>query len=834
MSSKDFDNKGNEDFETESFLPARSAFGTPSSAVSYLLPSPREEVGEERTPWVGVLKRRRWTILLGAAFVLASVAIFTLLTPVTYESYATVLVSRPGGGEAESALQVLERVGENRTLETEMSLLTSDRVAEAVVDRLDLNVMVERSGEEVQLDDLFVRFSADREAEPGTYKITRLEGGGWGVRDSQTERVLHHGRIDSSGNARLEFAGITAVLPPDFSGPEIILRVLPLRSAVGTVKGRLAVAPVSQDAVLLQLTCQGPTAQRAQNVCNAATEAYIEMRENLQQNEVQAAAQFLAQQVEKVGDQLKQAEDSLSQYQERNQAVALEQQASAQVNQYSALQAQREQLAAERAALSQLIERTEGQGSGSYRDFASFPSFFQGGGQISDLVHTLIQLENRRSELAVTRTEINPDLAAVDARIQQVENQLHSFAVSYRNALSEQIRSLDAAVGSMSGQLSTIPERQVLTARYKRQVSGLEDLYRFLQTRLREAQVASNVNLSGIQLVDHPSLPGGPAKPNVKLNLGLGLLLGLAFGFMVALYREYNDSRIRERGEIERSTGIAVLGMIPKVKNPGPVLPVTVSGNGKNERALPVSGQGQEGEQETFSMAKHRFGRHPSTFEDEITLEAFRSLLVDLRIAENDQEEDLRSVAVTSASRGDGKTFTACNLAIASANMGLETILVDADFRGDGVVRFFGLPSSRPGLSDLLADRIDIWDAFVEIETNDARPLRVVPSGSRDNHSPGLLERNVRQLQLFLAHAEAKYDLVIFDTPPLNVLADAAAIASRVDAVMVVARGGVTNKEALELTLRRLQRTNANVAGLVLNDVELPEYYTSYSQVDQV
>jgi Mrp family chromosome partitioning ATPase len=94
---------------------------------------------------------------------------------------------------------------------------------------------------------------------------------------------------------------------------------------------------------------------------------------------------------------------------------------------------------------------------------------------------------------------------------------------------------------------------------------------------------------------------------------------------------------------------------------------------------------------------------------------------------------------------------------------------------------------------------------------------------------PGLLERMSSQLESLIRDAESRYDLVVVDTPPLNVITDAATIATRADAVLVVVRGGVTDRDALDLTLKRLRLLHTNVLGIVLNDVQLPEYYTSYS-----
>jgi Mrp family chromosome partitioning ATPase len=106
--------------------------------------------------------------------------------------------------------------------------------------------------------------------------------------------------------------------------------------------------------------------------------------------------------------------------------------------------------------------------------------------------------------------------------------------------------------------------------------------------------------------------------------------------------------------------------------------------------------------------------------------------------------------------------------------------------------------------------------------------MGILPAGVPTLHSTELLESDEFRELVFQFREE--YDLVILDTPPLGVLADAAAVGTVVDAVLVVVRGGVTEREGLARAVERLRRAKANVAGIVLNDVDPPKYYTVYSK----
>lgn len=795
--------------------------------MTYLLPGHDPSDGRAspiNLIW-GVIRRRRWLIVAGFLPVAGLVTAYTYTTPRTYTSWATVLVeARSDRDQDQSALEVLNRQGRTNTLETEIELITSRRVIEPIVEQQAMHVAVELDGEPLLLTDVFSSVTATRDVEPGLYTFEPGGEGGFDVLNGETGVTI--AEIPPNYElAELILGGLRLALPGDLRFKEMVVSIGPFERSVIGIQRKINASPVRRDADLIRLTCTGGSPEEAHGLCENVTDSYLRLRADLQHAEASGAADFLAEQVEQVKLRLTTAEDELATYQRENQAVALDQRASTEVQQHAQIRAQREQLEAERSALASLIEATEqGDGTSKYRDLASYPTFLRTQNRIvGQLVETLVELENRRSELTVTRTERNPDVAAVDSRILEIENQLKGFAESYQDALAAQITSLNRSLGSASGQLSVIPAKQVETARLDRQVTLLEDLYQFLQVRLREAEVAEMVNLPSVGIVDRASFPFSPSAPNVRLNLALGLLLGLCVGGALAAIRELTDSRIRERRDVERETGVPVLAMIPTLRNPGPIAAIGGNGAGKHLARESSATGGTDGK-------LTKIGGSRDLWEEELVIEAFRSLAADLRFTgQRLGTRGLRSIAVTSASRGDGKTFTACNLAIAQAVHGRKTLLLDADLRASGVARFFNLAWTSAGLTDVLTGQADMPSVLQELDLRDGGQLRVISAGNPQVRSVGMLEKHAMRVGSLLDYGEEHFDLVVVDTPPLNVLTDAATIASRVDAVVVVVRGGVTDRSALDLTLKRLTRANARVVGLVLNDVDLPEYYTTYS-----
>lgn len=741
-------------------------------------------------------------------FLLVSLAVaaVTLVWPKTYVSESTILLDRPPGGGEIPGLSILERLDRARTLETEAELVRSRRVIGPVVDSLGLHVEVTVDGERRSPGEVFPAFRATTETRTAEYRVVP-EGEGWQVVDLETDGVVARG----ASGAGVVFDGIAITLPTRrTSGMRI--EAEQFASAVERIRQSVDVEPTSQDGDILEITCEAGDPNRAYRICQSVVDGYIDMRSDLQRSEAGVTAAFLREQVAEYADRLQSAEDSLQRYATRNRGVALAEQATEEVRSLSQFRAQRDQLEVRREALAGLLSGIDRRGDRSYRDLAGFPAFIDNQ-TMSNLTTQLAELENRRSELAQRRTTANPELASLDERIAEVEGQIESLARSYERSLSSEVASLNQVLGSSSGRLSQLPERQVEMGRLEREVRSLSEIHGLLETGLREAEIAEAVREPNIQVVDLPTEPISPSSPRPLINMALGMALGLGLGFALAFFRDVQDTRIHDRATLQRQVDLPVLAMIPHMRPAGPVLPISeaANGNGNTGTAVargrsPVPGW-RRGDGEDRAVA----------------LEAFRSLGTDLNlISRRLKNGDLRSIAVSSAGRGEGKTLVSSNLAIARASYGVHTLLIDADMRAGGVSRFFGLKDERPGLSTLLTGSASPREARRTVVVDGSDLLSIMPAGEHTSDAVELLESSYFEAMLA---AQAVYDCVILDTPPVALLSDTSVIVQSVDAVILVVRENVTELQALELALERLRRAGGPLVGVVYNDVALPRAY---------
>jgi tyrosine-protein kinase Etk/Wzc len=768
-----------------------------------------------------ILARQRWIVACSVISVVATVAALTWVWPRTYESTVSFIVDKRGRASDVPALASLDRLGRGSDLETEIELMQSRRVLDTVVDRLDLHTSVKTGAERHRPEAVFRQFAAGRDALPGKYRIAG-DSTAYAVDEAHSSTLLARGQPGSV----IRFAGIALSLPTPPLRPALSLEVIPFAAAVDIARRKIRASPAHREADLVRLTCLGSTAVEAKTLCSGVARSYLDLRMALQQSAADATAHFLRGQVAQLGEQLVVAEDSAEAFGRRHRITNLDQQASEEVRQLASIKAQRDQLEAERSALAELIKDVEeGTGRRPYHDLASFPSFVKNSA-VTELMQTLLELENRRSDLSVRRTDQNPELAALITRIGALETQLRSYARTYEQGLAAQEQSLDSTLERAGRRLAVIPIWQAQTARLERRVALIQELHRLLETRLREAEIARSMSLPGVNIVDAASLASTPVIPNIPLSLGLGFLLGPLFGLGVALVRERGNTRIYNRDELELTTNLPVISMLPIVRKRGPLARVaSVSAEGVLAPALFRNGLVVRTKRSDHRRHKLRFslGSGSDAVLKEVAFEAFRSLGTDLHL----HGTGVKSIMVTSAGPGEGKTFTACNLAIASVSRGARVLLIDADLRAYGVSGFLHLPRTTPGLSDVLVGQTTLRAVVKQFSVNETGELCVIAAGTARQGAGALLDR--QEFAALLSEAKSTFDLVILDTPPLNIIADAAAIASKVDATLLVVRSGVTDREALRLTLERLERTEGPVAGVVLNGVDLPAQYASYS-----
>ncbi len=382
----------------------------------------------------------------------------------------------------------------------------------------------------------------------------------------------------------------------------------------------------------------------------------------------------------------------------------------------------------------------------------------------------------------------------VAAELDQVRSSMRS---TYRAARSQETALKEKLVDAKQ-QLLALHGRNIRYSILKREVDTNRQLYDGLLQRLKEVGVAGGVGVNNISVVDKARVPLAPFKPNLNKNLSMGLAIGLLVGLMVAWLLEYFDDSIRFADDVERETGAAVLGVIPKLNSveAGPLSRLAVSPH----------------EDPTSAFA-----------------EAYRSVRTALQFSTPTGAP--RRLVVTSSAKGEGKSTTALSLAINFAQMGKPVLIIDADLRNPVLHKMLGIENTR-GLSNYLSSSMGPLEA---IHRTQIPNLFVMTTGPLPPNPVELLSS--MKLLALLSQCEEHFAHVIVDGPPVLGIADSIVLCNQVDNSVFVIESGKTRKGHAKAALKRLQQSGVHPLGVILTKIDAyhdvygaNSYYYQYSK----
>ena len=426
---------------------------------------------------------------------------------------------------------------------------------------------------------------------------------------------------------------------------------------------------------------------------------------------------------------------------------------------------------------------------------------------VSDVDQSLLQqLFKVETELAEARSRYKPSSSMVrglEARLNQLKPLLKL----------NQLEAVDAALSLNAGRLATARNQQSsLNNQFLKQPLLIKE-YEALQQRLEIAKQ----NLAGLvdarekfqleiaqrtvpwRVIAEPTINPNPIKPSVGRNMVLGTILGLVAGAAAGLLRDRMDHVFHHAGEVKDDLGLPLLGHIPHVD--------FFKGVREEKRFLL-----QELDKSVTS------GDDPDTanqrrYQRFFYQEAFRNLFTSIRFLNSDQP--LRSIALTSSLPAEGKSLVNVLLAKTLSEMGQRVLLIDADMRKPQMHVRLGL-NNLSGLSNLLTEDEQTWrDAVQTVPGYDN--WSVLTAGRRPPDPTRLLSSNRMRSLVIELEQSGQFDLVLFDTPPVLGLADAALVAENCNGLMLLVSLGNVDRSLPKESVARILSSGAPLLGIVTN-----------------
>jgi len=595
---------------------------------------------------------------------------------------------------------------------------------------------------------------------------------------------------------------------------------------------------------LMTISVQAYHPQVAYKVAQIATDVFRERTQEIDVESAQDVVRFIDKQRQEAQDRLEEAERALQQYSGAGQVVFIGDDGGmmSKVTQVESIleQAETERRLAESNYASYTMQLESAGKQSGLQSAESFP-------EVIELRKRLDQLEDQRNALAVAPQADSLVAADLDRKIDGAKADLRRAILSHsieamptEDRKADEMRSMltQKVVAEQINLSSTrnrehfynnlleeyrrqSPERLEKTmelARLRRTQSVHQNLLNYLVERHEEAKIKAATGAGGIRLVNPAALPERPISRNLPRTLLIGALLGLGLGFGLAMLQEYLDQTVRTRQDLERLTGVQVVGQIP--------LAIKLNGNNGHTprtgrvRALleKQSKKRMDGQGETaYYPLINKYDPHAPF------AEAFRSLRTDLQFYSVDKP--IKKLLISSSIPGEGKTLVTANLAMAYAELGHRVVIVDADIRKPKQPTVFGV-ERKPGFTDYFMDLVP-YDKI--IRHLPVRDLDLIPSGTVPPNPGEVL--NSQKMADLIERLEKEYDYVLVDAPPVLSISDAKALSRIIENMLLVFRFARTEKHYVREAVANLLNIKTSIIGFVFNGIEVGNgkgYYKYY------
>jgi polysaccharide biosynthesis transport protein len=583
------------------------------------------------------------------------------------------------------------------------------------------------------------------------------------------------------------------------------------------ITGKLGVNVVGKDSNIVQVTYEGLNPQQVKSFLEITSKEYLAYSRQSRQSDIRKGIEFVEGKLPDLKQQVASLQGELQALRQGNNLIDPEARGSQLADQVGELTQQQLENEVQLEQAAALSGDLSGQLAGRSPEVAASSALSQNP-RYQALLTRLLELDSKIAEATTVYTDLTPDLQVLREERQNLILLLERESQQVQREVEGQIRELQVRDRSLNSKLGSLNSEV-------RQLAGVSRSFTDVQRELQIATETLNQLLAKRQSQEidiaqrevpweliTPTTTPQPFATSMTRNLALGAILGLLLGTGAALLMNRLADVIYTPEELKRLIKLPLLGIIPRndrlskkapIINLTPVLqPVGVEGTGK-VRELNGKMNGK-----TNGKVHRRYaGADPFA-------ESFRSLYANIRLLNTDVP--IRSLVVSSAMTGEGKSTVSVYLAQAAAAMGQRVLLVDTDLRYPQVHEYVGLPN-RGGLVDVLSEQRDLKGAIQRslVEPN----LFVLTAGAIPPDPTRLLSS--QRMRHLMIQVHNNFDLVIYDAPPLLGFADVHLMATHTHGVMLVSQLGKLKRSLLDQALEQLRISNIPVLGMVLQKSEI-------------
>lgn len=543
---------------------------------------------------------------------------------------------------------------------------------------------------------------------------------------------------------------------------------------------------------LVKVSFDSPDKALAARVANELSASYIESDRDAKFKLAQSLNGWLEKRASTLRDNLMASEKALQAYREEKGLISMNGSAQALAGMQANEVTQRlVEARAKRLQLEGTYNMISGAGGG---DYSNVPTV---------LNHPSVQ-EAIKQEAAAQKAvnELAENLGPNHVKMQEAQASLKSaqkYLAEQRRAVARSMvqeytlarqseKSLESALATATGGVQDVNRKEFQLQVLEREVASNKQLYDLFMSRAKEMDAGSDLQAAVARVVDPAVVTNAPVRPNKTQIILVAFVLGLLIGSMGSILLDRLDNTIKGSESAEAKLHQPVLAILPSLKG------------------------------EQLENVSTMFLREPNSHH----AEAIRTARTGIQLSDVDQRH--RLIMVTSSVPAEGKTSTSINLALALAQT-KRTLLIDADMRRPQVGIRLGLAANAKGLSNLVTGTASLKECVHQIEGS---PLLVMPSG---DVPPNPLDLLVSQrFKEVIRHLQPQLDFILIDTPPVELVSDAMAVGPMATSTIYVVRATETPVPVIRKGLSRLQRSGANIMGVIVNGLNFEDAQRYYGE----
>lgn len=739
----------------------------------------RKELGKYLKYWY-------WFVVGAFVSVIAGVFYLRYTTPV-YSAKANIIINQETSNNGGSDMPDLGLASGLKTnnLDKEIAILKSKRLMHEVVKSLDLNIsfFIEGQVRDVELykDNPFtlkiLKFNEKNASEFGgeSFKADLNSTG-----DLTLTNLRNFSKIKAKAGSPIDLDFATVVITPKegiSSFSNITIKFSNLESVAAAYRGGLQIIQEKEGSNVINLVMLDPVVEKAKDIIDQVIFEFN--RDAIDDKNLIASntANFINERLDIINDELENVESGKEEFKESNRLTDIRTESQMFVQTASEYNERRQEIGTQIELVNAMLDYLS---TSSNSELLPANLGIQESA-VNQLISEYNNLVLQRNRIMRSSTELNPAVIRINNNIEQLKGNILQSLQSLRSTLRISQNEVNRQVQSVGSKILAVPSQEREYRGIERQQSIKEALYLYLLQKREENSLALAVTAPKAKIVDSAHSNGLIVSPKKKSVILGSLVLGLFIPFSVIYVRNLIDNKVRKRSDIEEFTReIAIVGEVPKVK-----------------------------EKKELIIDKH---------DRSMLAESFRFLITNLQfvLLRSGNNNKARKILVTSTIKGEGKTFTAINLALTLAFNRKKVLLIGADLRNPKLGKYQEKSSNSLGLSDYLASDINCIEEFISSSKLNSN-LKILGSGSIPPN-PSELLRSEKLTRMF-NDLENLYDYIIIDSAPTMLVTDTLIINEYADLILYIVKSGFTDKDLLEYVVANKRSGNMSNINFILNSV---------------